>query len=78
MTLGAQPYCGKSGFDRVGGPQMNPVLGGIAVELQQRIKVAGDLGDRLGVLDAEVDLEGLDRELVLGDVFGVADVLDRR
>ena len=57
---------------------MNPVLGGIAVELQQRIKVAGDLGDRLGVLDAEVDLEGLDRELVLGDVFGVADVLDRR
>jgi len=46
--------------------------------LQQRVQIVGDLGDRLGVLRTEVDLERLDRDLGLVDVLGVVDVLDRR
>ena len=46
---------------------MNPVLGRVLVELQQDIEVIDDLGDRLGVLGPEVDLESLDRELSLVD-----------
>jgi len=64
--------------DRVGGAQMNPVLGGILVELQQHVGVIDDLGDRLGVLGAVIDLEGFDRDLSLVDVLRVVDVLDRR
>jgi putative transposase len=33
------------------------VLGGVVVELQEHVEVAGDLGDRLGPLRAEVSLE---------------------
>ena len=58
--------------------QMDPVLGGIAVELQQHVEVIDDLGDCLGVLSAEVDLECLDCDLSFVDVFGVVDVLERR
>jgi hypothetical protein len=36
------------------------MLGRILVELQQRVQIVGDLGDRLGVLGAEVDLERLE------------------
>ena len=51
--------------------------GGVVVELQQYVEVVGDLGDRLGVLGAVVDLEGLDRDLGLVDVLGVVDFLER-
>lgn len=37
----------------------------ILVELQQGVEVVDDLGDDLGVLGAEVDLEGFDRDLRL-------------
>ena len=54
------------------------MLGGILVELEEHVGVVDDLGDRLGVLGAVVDLEGLDRELCLVDVFGVVDLPHRR
>ena len=54
------------------------MLGGIAVELQQGVEVVDDLGDRLGVLGAEVDFEGFDGDLGLVDILGVVDVPDRR
>jgi hypothetical protein len=52
------------------------MLGRIAVELQQHVEVVDDLGDRLGILRAEVDLEGFNRDLRLVDVLGVVDVLE--
>jgi hypothetical protein len=64
--------------DRVGGSQMNPVLGRVFVQFQQHVGVVDDLGDRLGVLGAVVDLEGLDCDLSAVDVLGVVDLLDRR
>jgi hypothetical protein len=51
---------------------MDPVLGRVAVELQQRIEIVDDLGHRFGVLGAAVDFEGLDRDL------GVVEVGRRR
>jgi hypothetical protein len=51
------------------------VLGRIFVELQQHVGVVDDLGDRLGILRAVVDLEGFDRDLGLVDVLGVVDLL---
>ncbi len=57
---------------------MDPVLGRVFVELQEHIGVIDDLGDRLGVLGAVVDLECLDGDLSLGDVLDVVDILDRR
>jgi hypothetical protein len=50
---------------------------GILVELQQYVEVVGDHGDRLEVLGAVVELEGLDRDLGLVDVLGVVDFLER-
>ena len=55
---------------------MDPVLGGVFVELQQHVGVVDDLGDSFGVLGAVGDLEGLDGDLSLIDVLGVIDVLD--
>jgi hypothetical protein len=66
------------GLDRICGAQMNPVLGGVFVELQEHIGAARDLGDRFGILGAVVSLEGLDRDLRVVDILGVVDVLDRR
>src|SRR6516225_9850909 len=63
--------------DGVGGAQVDPVLGGVFVELQQGVEVFGDLGDRLRILGAVVEFEGLGRDLGLVDVFGVVDVLER-
>ena len=54
------------------------VLRRVAVELQQHVGVVDDLGDRLGVLGAVVDLEDLDRKLGVVDVLGVVDLLERR
>jgi hypothetical protein len=44
---------------------VNPVLGGILVELEQHVGVVDDLGDRLRVFGAVVDLERFDRDLSL-------------
>ena len=43
--------------DRVSGPQMHPVLGGVVVEREQLVKVAGDLRDGLGELRPVSSLE---------------------
>lgn len=53
------------------------MLGGIPVELQQRIEVVGDLGDRLGVLGAVVEFKGLGRDLGPVYVLSVVDILER-
>ena len=36
--------------DRVGGAQVDPVLGGVVVEREEHVEVLGDLGGRLGHL----------------------------
>jgi hypothetical protein len=53
------------------------MLGRILVELQQYVGVVDDLGDRLGVLGAVVDLERLDGDLGVVDVLGVVDLPHR-
>ncbi|GED83205.1 hypothetical protein TNCT6_02900 [Streptomyces sp. 6-11-2] len=50
--LGAQADGGERGLDRVGRPQVDPVLGGEIVERQQLGLVVGDLLDGLGELRA--------------------------
>src|SRR5215208_4532904 len=72
----AQPHGRKSRLDRVSSSEVNPMFGRVAVELEQHISVLDDLGDRLGVLGAVVDLEGFDRDLRLVDVLGVVDLLE--
>jgi len=42
----AQPDGGEGGLDRVGGAQVDPVLGGEVVEGEQRVEVVGDLGGK--------------------------------
>jgi hypothetical protein len=54
------------------------MLGGIPEELQEHVGVVDDLGDRLGILGAVVDLERLDRQLGLVDILGVVNLLHRR
>jgi hypothetical protein len=58
--------------------QVDPVLGRILVELPQHVGVFDDLGHRLRVLGAVVNLEGLDRDLGLVDILGVIDLPHRR
>src|SRR6266542_5443281 len=54
VTRLAKPDGGEGGLDRVGGAQVDPVLGGVGVEGQQHVEVVGDLGGRLGPLGAVV------------------------
>jgi hypothetical protein len=63
--------------DGVGRLQVHPVLGREAVERQQLLLVAGDLGDGLGVLGAVCGGEVLDCLLGVLAVFGVADLRER-
>jgi hypothetical protein len=56
---------------------MDPVLGGVLVELQDDVGVVDDLGDRFGVFGAVVDLERLDRQLGFVDILGVVDLFHR-
>ncbi|MDT5148326.1 MAG: hypothetical protein QOI01_59 [Mycobacterium sp.] len=42
---------------------MDPVLGGVLVELQEHVGVLDNLGDRLGVFGTVVDLERFDGDL---------------
>ena len=61
---GAEPDGGERALDRVGRPQVPPVLGGVVVkERRQRRPVAVELGQRLGVLGAVLLAEHLEREL---------------
>ena len=53
----------KRALDRVRGPQVPPVLGGVVVERGQRDPVAVELGERLRVLGAELLAEDLERLL---------------
>jgi len=56
---------------------VDPVFGGIVVELQELVEILGDLRDRLGPLGGVVGLERLDRgERVLA-VLGVPDLRER-
>jgi|tagenome__1003787_1003787.scaffolds.fasta_scaffold19019008_2 hypothetical protein len=57
---------------------MDPMLGRVLVELQEHLGVIDDLGDRLRVLGAVIDLEGLDRDLGAVDVLGIVDLPHRR
>jgi hypothetical protein len=54
------------------------MLGRVSIELEQQVGVIDDLGDRLGVLGAVVDLECLDRDLGLVDILLVVDLSQRR
>ena len=56
-----EPDGGEGRLDRVGGAQVDPVLGGVVVERQQHVEVVGDLRDGLGPLGAVVGLERLGR-----------------
>jgi hypothetical protein len=54
------------------------VFGGILVGLQQGVQIVDNLGDHFGILGAEIDLEGVDRDLSVIDVLGVKDFTHRR
>jgi hypothetical protein len=60
----------KVDSDRVGGAQVDPVLGGVVVERQQHVEAVGDLGDcgspGMGGTDGDGEL---DKEL-RGATFG--------
>lgn len=66
----------EAALDRVGGPEVAPVLGGEVVERQQLGLVIGDLLDGLGELRAVLPGERLDRGCRVLAVLGVVDVLD--
>ena len=44
--LGTQPHRGERRLDRIGGTQVNPILGRVLVELQEHIGIVDDLGGR--------------------------------
>ena len=62
-------------LDGVGGAQVLPVLGRVVEEGQQRLSVVGDLGDRLGPLDAVLGGERLDRCPCVVEVLGQDDLV---
>jgi len=53
---------------------MDPVLGGVVVELQQHIEVVGDLRGGLGPLHAVVGLNALTAFTARSRVLGVVDL----
>src|SRR6266536_3405072 len=55
--LGPVTDGGEGRLDRVGGAQMDPVLGGEVVEREQLVEIVGDLGDGLAELVAVGQLE---------------------
>jgi len=63
--------------DRVGGAQMDPMLGWVVVERQQFVEIIGDLGDRLGPLGAVVGGECVRGGCGGLAVLGVSDLRDR-
>jgi len=75
--LGAVPDGGEGGLDRIGRPQMHPVLGRVVVEREQLLEIVGDLRGSLGELRAIPVLEGLGRRAGVVLVFGVPDLGQR-
>jgi hypothetical protein len=73
----AKPDGGEGGLDRVGGAQVDPVLGGVVAERQQHVEVVGDRGGRLGPLGAVVGGEHVGRGLGVILVLGVPDLGER-
>ncbi len=71
--LGAVADGGEGGLDRVRGPQMHPVLGGVVIEGEQLVEIVGDLRDGLAELRAEQLLELLGRGPGVGLVLSVPD-----
>lgn len=57
---------GKGGFDRVGGANMNPVLGRKVVKGQSLRSILGQDGDRLGVFGPEIPSEAVESLVRLG------------
>jgi hypothetical protein len=62
---------------RVGGAQVQPVLGRVVEEGKQRLGVVDHLGDRLGPLGAVVADQRLDRALGMRAVLGPDDLVQR-
>ena len=58
---GAQADGREARLDRIRGPQMAPVLGGIVIERRQRLPVAIELRERLRVLRAVLLAKHLER-----------------
>ena len=73
---GAVAHGGERGLDRVGRAQVDPVLGGIVVERQQKLQIVSDLGG-LGELRAVGGGEHLRRGRGVGLALGVADLRQR-
>ena len=61
VTRVPQPDGRDAALDRPRGPQVPPVLGWVAAEGGQRLPVAAELGERLGVLEALLLAGDLDR-----------------
>jgi hypothetical protein len=72
-----QPDGGEGRLDRIGGTQVDPVLGRVVIERQEHVHVLGDLRDRLGPLGAVVGLERFDRRQCVVLVLGVVDLRER-
>ncbi len=73
--LGPQADSGEGGLDRMGRPQVDPVLGGEVVERQQLVGVVGDLLDGLGKLRPVGLLERCDGLQGMLTVLGVVDLV---
>jgi hypothetical protein len=74
---GSGPHRREGRLDRIRGPEMDPMLGRIVMEGEQRLGVVDHLGDRLGPLGAEVGGERLDGPLGGGAILGLGDLVQR-
>lgn len=72
--LCSEPDRGEGRLDRVGGPQVDPVLGGEVEERQQRLKVVDDLGDRFRLLGPELGRERVGGGRGVAAVLGITDL----
>lgn len=77
VTRFAQPEGGEGRFDRVGGPQVLPVLGREVEETEQAVLVARQRLDSLGVLGAVLLDEALDLRLGVLAAVGAHDLVQR-
>jgi len=72
-----EPDGGEGGLDRIGGAQVDPVLGRVVIEPQQHVEVVGDLRGGFGPLGAVVGHERPGRGFGVVLVFGVPDLRQR-
>jgi len=63
---GAVPNGGKTRFDRISSPNMDPVLGRKVVKGQQLGSIFGQDDDRFGILGAKISHEAIKRFFRLG------------